>query len=118
MTKYQILYWHDIPMQVRAREGRKRISKPLSTRFQEAVDRASMAAGLTGTDDYLDHLRWSEMQESDTSPEELVEFLIAEIEAAHESIDMECRLGAIGVPRQPGDRNQRMPGERTRPFSH
>ena len=45
MAKYQILYWHDIPLQVKAQVGRTRSSKPLSERFQVAVDNASMEAG-------------------------------------------------------------------------
>ena len=38
MPTYQILYWYEIPTQVRVREGRERVSKPLSPRFMEAVD--------------------------------------------------------------------------------
>ena len=45
MVEYQILYWHDIPVQVRAREGRKRLNKPLSERFQVAIDHAAMEIG-------------------------------------------------------------------------
>ena len=60
MATYQVLYWSDIPVQVRANEGRDRASKPLSDRFQEAVDAAAMAAGLIGSDAYTEQFRWSE----------------------------------------------------------
>lgn len=50
MVKYQILYWYDIPVQVRVRDESGRVSKPLPQRFQTAVDNAAMQAGITGED--------------------------------------------------------------------
>ncbi|HNB53375.1 MAG TPA: virulence factor [Anaerolineales bacterium] len=87
MAKYQILYWHDIPLQVKAQEGRTRASKPLSDRFQVAVDAASMEAGLTGTDQYLDLMQWGELQERPGTPEEVVTALLTELETQFAKID-------------------------------
>jgi hypothetical protein len=87
LAKFQILYWHDIPLQVKAQEGRTRASKPLSDRFQVAVDSASMEAGLTGTEEYLNQLQWSDFQERQGSPDEVVDALVAELEAKHGRID-------------------------------
>lgn len=95
MTTYQILYWSDIPLQVRAQEGRSRAGKPLSPRFQEAVDNAAMAAGLTGTDAYLDLLQWSPPQERGGTPEEVAEAVAAEIEAGIESIPWRRTVEAL-----------------------
>ncbi len=68
MASYQILYWHDIPMQVRVGGRRDRVSIELPARFQEAVDSAAMASKLTGTDAYLEGFVWGEMQERDGTP--------------------------------------------------
>ena len=87
MAKYQILYWHDIPLQVKAQEGRARTSKPLSERFQVAVDNASMEAGLTGTDEYLNLMQWGETLERDGSPEEVVTALVEELESKYAKIE-------------------------------
>jgi len=87
MTTYQIMYWHDIPVQVRAGARRDRVSRELPQRFQIAVDNAAMAAQLTGTDAYLDGFYWSEPQECDGTPAEVVEAVVAELEAAHARID-------------------------------
>jgi Virulence factor len=87
LAAFQILYWHDIPLQVRAREGRKRASRTLTPRFQAAVDNASMKAGLTGDDDYLALLRWSEAEERSGSPDDVAEAVAAEIEARFQTID-------------------------------
>lgn len=87
MATYQILYWHDIPLQVRAGGKRDRVSKPLSRRFQEAVDRAAMLAGATGTDGYLEILRWGDVKEQPGSPEEVAEAVAARLEKEYETID-------------------------------
>jgi len=48
-----IIYWRDIPAQVKARAGRARVSAPLPDRFMVAVDGAATVAGKTTTDDYI-----------------------------------------------------------------
>jgi hypothetical protein len=87
MTLYQIMYWHDIPVQVRAGGRRDRVSRELPQRFQIAVDNAAMAAKLTGSDAYLDGFHWSEPQERNGTPAEVVEAVAAELEADYERID-------------------------------
>jgi hypothetical protein len=52
-----VISWRDIPAQVTARAGRETARRELSPRFQAAIDRAAMEAGLFGTDDYLDEWR-------------------------------------------------------------
>jgi hypothetical protein len=59
MATYQIIYWRDIPAQVKVRAGRERLSRPLSDRFQEAIDEAAMRAKSTDADDYLEEWRVS-----------------------------------------------------------
>lgn len=48
-----VICWRDIPAQVMARRGRESAKRELSARFQVAIDRAAMYAGLFGTDEYL-----------------------------------------------------------------
>lgn len=48
-----VIYWRDIPAQVKARAGRNRVSAPLPDRFMVAVDRAATIAGKTTTDEYI-----------------------------------------------------------------
>ena len=47
------IYWRDIPAQVNAQRGRTRHRSPLHRRFQHAIDRAAMEAGLTNAQDYV-----------------------------------------------------------------
>lgn len=50
-----VIGWRDIPAQVVAAHGRSKVRVELSPRFQAAIDRAAMQAGLIGTDEYLEH---------------------------------------------------------------
>ena len=87
MTTYQIMYWHDIPVQVRAKAGRQRHSIELPARFQEAVDNAAMSAKLTGSDAYIETFRWGEEQAREGTPQEVAEAVAAELEAQYPAID-------------------------------
>lgn len=53
MIKKTLVYWRDIPAQVIVQEGRTREKAVLSTRFQEAIDRAAMRAGKGTSDAYM-----------------------------------------------------------------
>jgi Virulence factor len=48
-----VIRWREIPAQVLARRGDETANRELSARFQVAIDRAAMYAGLFGTDEYL-----------------------------------------------------------------
>ena len=87
MATYQILYWADIPVQVKASEGRNRASAALSDRFQEAVDAAAMAAGMVGSDAYTEQFHWSDAQERAGSPREVAAAVAAETEAEYADLD-------------------------------
>ncbi len=95
MTTYQILFWHDIPVQVRAGGRRERVSVELPARFQAAVDSAAMAAGLTSTDGYLSGFVWSAAAERDGTPAEVAAAVVTEMDARHATIDWQATAAAI-----------------------
>jgi hypothetical protein len=82
-STYQIIYWRDIPAQVKAQAGRDRASRQLSERFERAIDRAAMHAGAINMDDYLAEWHKSAWQEREGDPEAVVEAVAAELEAAY-----------------------------------
>lgn len=49
-----VISWRAIPAQVVASKGRQKSRVELPARFQVAIDRAAMAAGMVGTDAYLE----------------------------------------------------------------
>jgi hypothetical protein len=97
MASYQIVYWRDIPAQVKARIGRERAAMQLSQRFQVGIDRAAMRAGLFNTDDYLGAWRTSEAQERDGEPMAVAEAVAAELEAAYTDDRLDALVENGGV---------------------
>jgi hypothetical protein len=95
MATYQILYWHDIPIQVRARDASGRASAALPARFQEAIDQAAMAAGLIGSDDYTEAFRWGGQQERAGGAREVADALAAELDAQHPVIDWRATVAGM-----------------------
>ena len=53
MATYQILYWQDLPSQVKAWDDFDEVKAELSARFATRIDQAAQAQGLTAMDDYL-----------------------------------------------------------------
>jgi hypothetical protein len=95
MATYQILYWHDIPVQVRAKDAGGRAGAELPARFQEAIDQAAMAAGMIGSDDYTEAFRWGEQQERAGSAREVADTLVAELDAQHPQIDWRATVATL-----------------------
>jgi len=87
MTTYQILFWHDIPIQVRARDAHGRASVALPARFQEAIDRAAMAAGLLDSDSYTALFAWGDVQQSEQSATSTAHAVAAELDARYPAPD-------------------------------
>jgi hypothetical protein len=82
MAFYQILYWQDVPSQVKAWDDFDEIKIELPLRFIARIDQATQAQGLTEADDYLKQWQWSETKERSGTPEEVAEAVKKELEAA------------------------------------
>jgi len=81
MATYSILFWQDIPSQVKAWDDFDEIKLDLGPRFVARIDQAAQTQGLTGTDDYLGEWKWSEEQERNGSAEQVAEIVKRELEA-------------------------------------
>ncbi len=80
MVQYQILYWREIPVQIKVFAAKRPRSHQLPPRFQIWIDRIAMQEGLTGTDAYLDQWHWSEKQPREGNLEEISDALLRELE--------------------------------------
>lgn len=56
-AKLITIYWRDIPAQVNAGSGDSKHQVLLKPRFQKAIDRAAMVAGITSASDYVNEWR-------------------------------------------------------------
>lgn len=83
MAKYQIMYWKNIPSQVKAEDGQDKAKVMLADRFQQAIDAAAMADGSTGTDAYLDGWAWGKRAEREGSAQAVLDAVVAEIESEY-----------------------------------
>ncbi|RIK66622.1 hypothetical protein DCC62_25125 [candidate division KSB1 bacterium] len=53
MAFYQILFWQDIPSQVKAWDDFDEVKIEMPPRFTVRIDQEAQAQGLVETDDYL-----------------------------------------------------------------
>jgi hypothetical protein len=82
VTRFQVLYWQDVPSLVRVHaDDGGTSSHPLPDWFQQEIDRRAMTQGLVGSDAYLEQWRWGEVDERPGQPEALVEAVAAEFRA-------------------------------------
>ena len=81
MATYRVLYWQDIPSQVRAEDAADEVTLPLDPRFMERIDRLAAERGLQSTDDYLAQWQWSEEQEREGTAEAVALAIKRELEA-------------------------------------
>ena len=80
-AKYQIIYWRDIPTQVKMKVEGKRSSRPLPRRFMAAVSAAALQAGKTDNEEYIAEWRTGGWQEIAGEPEAFADALVAKLEA-------------------------------------
>lgn len=88
MPGVTIIYWRDIPAQVLAKQGRQRVRRRLTARFQKAIDRAAMRAKKVDTDAYLEDWRRETVKmsgEMDT----LVQEMAQKIEQEYDELRLE-----------------------------
>jgi hypothetical protein len=81
MATYKVLYWQEIPSQVKAEDFDDEVSLPLKQEFTETIDKLAMQRGLTGTDDFLSGWHWSEEADRDGTAREVAEAVKEELEA-------------------------------------
>jgi hypothetical protein len=63
MVTYKILYWQEVPVQIKAEGDDDEASLELPPRFMEHVDRLAAQRGLQNSDDYLAQWKWCDEEE-------------------------------------------------------
>jgi hypothetical protein len=81
MTTYKILYWQEIPTQIKAEDEVDDVTLMLDDRFMKQVDILAAQRGLQSADDYLAQWKWTEEEEREGTAQEVAETLKAELEA-------------------------------------
>ena len=81
MTTYKILYWQEIPTQIKAEDELDDVAVMLDDKFMAQVDILAARRGLQAADDYLAQWKWSEEEDRDGSALEVAQAVKAELEA-------------------------------------
>ena len=81
MATYKVLYWQEIPSQIKAEDELDDITVQMPDRFQEQIDLMAARRGLQDADAYLAQWKWSEEEDREGSAEEVAEAVRVELEA-------------------------------------
>ena len=82
MATYKILYWQEVPSQIKADDGDGRNHRcPCRPASWSRSTCSPPSANCSNADDYLAQWKWSEEEERDGSAEEVAAAVIAELEA-------------------------------------
>jgi methylmalonyl-CoA mutase cobalamin-binding domain/chain len=81
-SRYQILYWQDLPSQIKAWDDFEELKVDLPSSFAERIDATAQRLGLTKGDEYVAQLRWGDEIERPGTPAEVIAALQRELEAA------------------------------------
>ena len=92
------IYWRDIPAQVTAQQGRNREKALLGARFQHAIDRAAMVAGMDATDSYVAQWRREAVEcPADLAPAAAVEAARLDESYPDDRLERLVRSGGVEV---------------------
>lgn len=81
MAIFKVLYWQEVPTQIKAEDETEDVTVTLDERFMTQVDLLAAKRGLQSMDDYLAQWKWSEEAERKGSAREVADALKAEFEA-------------------------------------
>ena len=81
MATYKILYWQEVPSQVKAEDDRDEVTVPMPPKFMERIDQLAAKRGLQQSDDYLAQWQWSDDQERPGTASEVAEAVAAELQS-------------------------------------
>ena len=93
MARYRIMYWKHIPQSFTVEGEGRTVKKQLSQKVQNAIDAYAMAEGATSTADYAAQYKRGPWIERDSSPEEVAEALLMELETEFAKIEIPRRNG-------------------------
>jgi hypothetical protein len=98
-----VVRWRDIPAQVIVKAGRQSAKRVLDDRFQEAIDRAAMRAGLRDTDAYLGEWRRTVGSAAGDDLEAEVDAAAARLEADYPSERLRALVANGGLEPATGE---------------
>jgi len=81
MAIYKVLYWQEIPTQIKAEDDSDDVTVMLDDKFMKLIDILAAKRGLQDADDYLAQWKWTEEEEREGSAQQVADAVKAELEA-------------------------------------
>ena len=81
MATYKVLYWQEIPSQIKAGDELDELTLPMPERFQERIDLMAARRGLQDADAYLAQWKWSDQEHRQGPANEVAKAVRVELEA-------------------------------------
>jgi len=81
MATYRVLYWQEIPTQIKAEDDCDDVTVMLDDKFMKLIDILAAKRGLQDADDYLAQWKWTEEEEREGSAQQVADAVKAELEA-------------------------------------
>lgn len=98
MAQLIVVYWRDIPAQVKVKKSRREEAKVvLNERFEKAIDRAAMKANLRDTDSYLGEWRQVTLGEVGDDLQAIADAKALEIETEFDEAKLTALVNAGGL---------------------
>jgi 5-methyltetrahydrofolate--homocysteine methyltransferase len=82
VSKYQILYWQDLPTSVKAWDDFEELKVDLPPAFADRIDIQAQKLGLAKGDDYVAQLHWGDELERPGAPADVIASIRKELEDA------------------------------------
>ena len=102
---YKIIYWRDMPSHLKIRNGRERLSVPLSARFQTAIHRAAYRAKAISGEGYMQAWNSSSWIPREGDPHAAANQLLGELDAQYDSDKLDQLARNKGYDTKNGHRN-------------
>jgi hypothetical protein len=81
MATYKVLYWQEVPTQIKSEDDLDDVTVMLDDKFMQQVDILAAKRGLQGADDYLAQWKWTDEEERDGTAQEVADAVKTELEA-------------------------------------
>ncbi|HTW78866.1 MAG TPA: virulence factor [Terracidiphilus sp.] len=81
MARFKVLYWQEIPTQIKVEDDEDDLTVMLDDRFMKLIDVLAAKRGLQDADDYLAQWKWSDEEERGGSAAEVAKAVKVELES-------------------------------------
>jgi hypothetical protein len=80
MATYKILFWQNIPSQIKAWDEWDEVNLPLGERFMTRIDKMAQEKGLTSSDEYMSQWKWGDEEMREGTAEDVARAIRNELE--------------------------------------